>query len=78
MVETRKESNETSEQTWFGCPACDTVKMQTQPRQSEIPSTDTDPGLDATETGIELGVDPGADQADRTDDTYVSPLSYSS
>jgi|GEM_PF-4699320 len=76
MVETRKVSSATSEQTWFGCPACDTVKMHTLPRQSEVPSIDVDPGMETNIDNID-SVDTGNEPTDRSDDVYVSPLSYS-
>ncbi len=75
MVETRKESSSASEQVWFGCPACDTIKMQTQPRPSGA-TQQTDEIID--DAIIELTPDQ-ADQIDthESDDNYVSPLSYS-
>ena len=35
MIETRKESSSTCIQTWFSCSTCDTVKLNTLPRQQD-------------------------------------------
>lgn len=69
MIETRKESNLASEQVWFNCPACDTIKMQTQPAPSGA-QMHTDEVIDDATTELT----PDMHEAD---DSHVSPLSYS-
>lgn len=69
MIETRKESSSTSEQVWLTCPACDTIKMQTQPRQSSAVMHSED-GID--DANAELAPD-----LHEAQDSRVSPLSYS-